>query len=377
MDSKEKSAKSCSVTAKTRYFSTIAEGKIDRANGVISGVSVVTEGEAKGWGIKIDHKTLETVLSCAKEFSSGVKVKFRHKMTGEFQSVVDEVAGVLKNFSIDGNKLRADFHFLKSLPAETKEKVFEMAEVMPDQFGFSIVFSGVSEEKNGHKFARCSDLLSTDLSDNPAANPDGLFEQKPMSKEIKYEAGDKGKHSKDCECDSCSKSMSSDEIMQAFSALTTTVTALAAKVEAKPTIAALTAKDGKTLSADDIMVRLEAADKFVADARKSVETAERSSIIKQLSAEGRVIYGEDNVAMKLEELEKMELPMLKFAARNSQIIPTIARSVFTGTGKGPQDHKGIDGKPLKGSELTSKAWESDYGDLNKMLETPVGQTVQN
>ena len=86
------------MTATTKCFATISGSAIDREKGVINGVSVITIGEAKGHGIGIDHRTLETVLQCAKEFSTGIKVKFRHGKTGEYQSVVDEVSGTLKNF---------------------------------------------------------------------------------------------------------------------------------------------------------------------------------------------------------------------------------------------------------------------------------------
>jgi hypothetical protein len=340
----------------------ISGSAIDREKGIIGGVSVITIGEAKGHGIGIDHRTLETVLQCAKEFSTGIKVKFRHGKAGEYQSVVDEVSGTLKNFSIDGNKVRADFHLFKSLPAEVKEKIFEMAETIPDQFGFSIVFSGGSEELENKKFARCEDLLSVDLTDKPAANPDGLFESKPM-KNVKYENGKDGKHSKDCECSECAKSMSSAELLEAFQTLSKTVTDLAGKINAAPTVAQLSYKDneGKEvfLSAEQIATVL--AD--VGNMKKQVADGEKANIIRQLSNESRVIFKDDGTAYKFEELEKLDIGILKFAAKNSQILPTVARAVFTGTGNGPDENKftkiGKDGKviQLEGTELMNKSYE--------------------
>jgi hypothetical protein len=354
------------MSVKTKCFSVMTGGKIDREKSIISGVSVVTEGEAKGWGIKIDRKTLETVLTCANEFASGVKVKFRHKQNGEHHSVIDETSGILKNFSIDGNKVRADFHLFKSLSQEIKDKIFEMAETIPDQFGFSLVFSGLSEEKDDQKFARCEDLLSIDLCDNPAANPDGLFESKPMSK-IKYESGDKGKHAKDCECADCVKSMSSQELLEAFQVLSKTVTALTEKLDAAPSVSSLSYKDaeGKViqLTGQEIATALSQVETM----KKKVSDTDRASILTKLSSEGRVIFNDEGVAYKLEELQKLDLNLLKFAARNSQVLPLEAKAIYTGIGDVPDEKqftkKDKDGKiiELHGSELTRKAFSQSVG----------------
>ena len=232
---------------------------------------------------------------------------------------------------------------------------------------------------SGKQYLRCHELQSIDLTGKPAANPDGLFS---MNKEIKYESGTSGKHSKDClcgECESKGKEKSMEQISTEIANLASIVNGLVTKLDAKPVVGSLTAKDkdGKEiqLSATDIITRLDAADKFVADARKSVEDSQRREIIGQLSAQGRVVFNpETNVAYKLEELEKLDLPLLKFAARNSQVIPTQARAVFTATGKETQSLTGPDGKRLTGTALTTKAWEADYGNLDKMLEAPMGQT---
>ena len=367
------------MTATTKCFSAITGSRIDREKGVIYGVSAITVGVAKGHEVYIDRATLETVKQVASEFSEGIKVKFRHGKTGEFQSVLEETVGLLKNFVIDGDKVRGDLHLLKSLAPEVKEKAFEMAETMPSQFGLSIVFCGVNETIGGKKFLRCHELQSIDLTDKPAANPDGLFS---MSKEIKYETGTSGKHSKDCLCGECEtkgKEKSFAELSGEIASLAAIVTGLVKRLDAAPAVGALTAKDGKSISADDILVRLEAADKFVADAKKTVEASERATVIGQLSAEGRVVMNpETNVAYKLEELQKLDLPLLKFAAKNSPVLPTVAKSVFTSAGNGP-DKTFVDasGKKLTGSALTSASWEADYGDLEKMITAPVGSTTAN
>ncbi|MFN7138866.1 MAG: hypothetical protein ACK4UN_05975 [Limisphaerales bacterium] len=146
---------------------TAAKGRIDATRGVITGVSVITEGPAIGHNLEIDGTTLKQVKACADAFAGGVKVKTNHG--SGFESIV----GHLKSFSIAGNKTIADLHLLKNHP--DFKKLVEMAQTMPECFGLSISFSGVRETINGKQYARCSELYSVDLVDSPAANPTGLF----------------------------------------------------------------------------------------------------------------------------------------------------------------------------------------------------------
>lgn len=152
--------------AKTALFSSF-DGIADCEDSVISGVSVITEGEAKGHGVYIDEKTLQTVKACAETYTDGVKVKVNHG------SAFDSIVGILRNFRIDGKKLLADLHLLKT--HEMCEQICEMADEMPGAFGLSIAFSGNREEIDGKQYARCEELYSVDLVDDPAANPSGLF----------------------------------------------------------------------------------------------------------------------------------------------------------------------------------------------------------
>jgi hypothetical protein len=147
------------------------QGRIDVQNAVISDVSVITIGEAKGHGMLIDEKTLEQVKQAAETYGGGLKVKTDH------YSGFNEIVGALKNFRIDGDQLRADLYLLKNHDATAR--ILEMAELMPDTFGLSISFSGQHiEDDSGTTFARCSEIYSADLVDAPAANPTGLFSAK-------------------------------------------------------------------------------------------------------------------------------------------------------------------------------------------------------
>jgi hypothetical protein len=151
------------------FFSSATGSKVNRAAGVIEGVSVITEGEAKGHGVFIDQTTLEQVKACAEQFSDGVQVKVNHG------AGFDSIVGVLRNFRIDGQKLLADLHLLKN--HEMRDRLFEIAEELPGSIGLSIAFSGGSEKIKGREYARCAELYSVDFVDRPAANPSGLFQR--------------------------------------------------------------------------------------------------------------------------------------------------------------------------------------------------------
>lgn len=143
---------------------------VDRANGVIEGVSVITSGiKARGHDLEVDDTTVAQMLSCGKEMGT-VPVKWNH------QTGADAVNGFLTNFRADGKQLRADWHLLKS--HDKYEQAMELAERMPSNIGLSAAFSGKEETKGTKKFARCSELIAVDLVAQPAANPSGLFSRR-------------------------------------------------------------------------------------------------------------------------------------------------------------------------------------------------------
>ena len=139
------------------------------------GVSVATKGEAKGHGIFLDDTTLDTLLSAATNRAGGVPVKMDHG-TGMWHMV-----GKLVDFRKDGESLRADLQLVKS--HEAFNRIVEMSETMAENFGLSASFERTDEEIGGKKFARCHQLYSVDLVDQPAANPNGLFQTSVDSQE--------------------------------------------------------------------------------------------------------------------------------------------------------------------------------------------------
>ncbi len=156
---------------KVTYFSDII-GRFDKQAGKIYGVSVITEGQAKGHDLVVDSQTLMEIKAAAESCPDGrLKTKLNHR------SGVEAVFGYLENFRVDGPKLLADLKMLKA--HKDFDQTFEQIEALPNQIGLSVAFVGKEcMGENGKKMARCREILSADLVPEPAANPTGMFEAK-------------------------------------------------------------------------------------------------------------------------------------------------------------------------------------------------------
>jgi uncharacterized protein YjiS (DUF1127 family) len=144
-------------------------GNVDKINGVVHGVSLITGGiKARGHDLYVDDITLQQLFECAQRMGQ-VPVKWNHK-TG-----ADAVNGFVTNFWIDGNKVRGDWHLLKE--HSQYKQALELADRMPQNIGLSAAFvppERLAPGDNGK--ARCEELVSVDLVAQPAANPDGLLD---------------------------------------------------------------------------------------------------------------------------------------------------------------------------------------------------------
>jgi hypothetical protein len=149
-------------------------GAIDVAQGIIRGVSLITEGPALGHGVMIDAKTLQQVKAAAESYAGGLKVKLDHN------SGAGDIIGFIDNLRIVGPKLLGDLNLLASSPH--RDYVLEIAQKIPDTFGLSIAFSGPSEASSDKltTLQRCAEIYSVDLVSEPAANPDGFFSRKVL-----------------------------------------------------------------------------------------------------------------------------------------------------------------------------------------------------
>ncbi len=162
-------------------------GRVDGAAGIIAGAAVATVGPARGHRDRLsgkplflDRRTLETVRDCAVSHGGGLKVLMNH------EAGAGDIVGVLRNFRIDGETLRADLHLLRSTPH--RAYILEVATEAPSSFGLSIAFSGRHETLGDRALARCVEIYSADLVAEPAANPNGLFSSgQPLVDGAKFE----------------------------------------------------------------------------------------------------------------------------------------------------------------------------------------------
>jgi hypothetical protein len=143
---------------------------IDADAGTISGVSLISIGEARGHrstesGMKlmVDQTTLKEVYDCCCEMGS-VKVKLDHG------SGILSTIGFVDGFGLREGKVTANLHIYDAEPEA--QRIFEIAEKNPQHMGISLEFLGVDQEDPMEKvsYARCTEVLTAALVSDPAAN---------------------------------------------------------------------------------------------------------------------------------------------------------------------------------------------------------------
>jgi len=183
----------------------IDESKVDRDAGTMMGVSLISVGPALGHGLFVDGKSLETIEDELDDAKLPAYITHRGAL---FEDRLTREVGMFSNFRIEGDRLLGDFQAFDSFREDDSRKynrLFEMAEKMPERFGLSIVFSATSawatpdgdipmgrfpnndsdrlyDENNPPEDAlfefpsiRVEEVSSADFVDSPAANQRGLF----------------------------------------------------------------------------------------------------------------------------------------------------------------------------------------------------------
>ena len=168
-------------------------GKVDRENRVIYGVSIITANrEALGHFMYIDETTVDQVVEQGASFSKGIKARFDHPnpCEGSFGTEL----GRFKNFRREGEKAVADLYLNESADngkvKNAATYVMDLAEEDSDQFATSIVFEMAEaytpkkedyteqdqsdENVFWYPHARVKNLTHVDTVNQGAAN-DGLF----------------------------------------------------------------------------------------------------------------------------------------------------------------------------------------------------------
>ena len=138
------------------------EARLEEDSTVIPNVYILSQGEARGHDLFIDKTSIEKAYELMSKAPNGVKVKMNHN------SGLDQILGFARNPRIEGDKLLADLHLLKSSPHYALVK--EMANEAPDQFGVSLAFLNESETIGGKDYIRPQRIESADLVSSPASN---------------------------------------------------------------------------------------------------------------------------------------------------------------------------------------------------------------
>ena len=169
-------------------FNTEGSGKVDKENGEITGISVISTPEAKGHDLKINEESIKSFF----EATEGKQIKAYY--THEDNEALDSI-GLWDNFQVieDGEytKLTADFSALNSWKEHHQaeyDAFFELAEKAPEAFGVSAEFTGETffyqdgeavnfsgQEGVEEIYARAINVSAFSIVAEPAANPTGLF----------------------------------------------------------------------------------------------------------------------------------------------------------------------------------------------------------
>ena len=185
-------------------------GGAERA-GLISGMAIITRGEALGHGLWIDATFLTQTAAAINATPSGAKSRFTHP--GLSGDGLGKQLGRVRGATVDGDCVRGDLHFSLSSHStpdgDLARYVLDLAVEDPAAFGNSIAFKhdAAAEEAfalaHGAEWvddpdfgrvlsfeffespdpdnvrnlphARLASLRAVDVVDEPAANPAGLF----------------------------------------------------------------------------------------------------------------------------------------------------------------------------------------------------------
>jgi len=172
---------------------------VDRENGVIYGLAVISVGEALGHTAWVDKTMIAQVVELGNLAENGIKSRFTHP--GLSSDGLGTLLGPISNFRLseNGQAVLGDLEFIdaayNSPEGDLANYVMDLAEQSPQFAGLSIVFdpdfdsqeafikenggerfqSPDTENKNNFEHMRVAKLLATDVVDDPAANPKGLF----------------------------------------------------------------------------------------------------------------------------------------------------------------------------------------------------------
>jgi hypothetical protein len=299
----------------------LSDTQVNKEQGTMSSVALISAGPALGHGLYVDSKSLEMI----EDELDGVRLPAYITHQGAiFEDRLTREIGLFDNFRIEGDRLLGDFQAFESFMEDDARKynrLFELAEKMPERFGLSIVFSAnaawatesgdveTAEKPDDALFdfpsIRVEEVSSADFVDTPAANDRGLFSKidtKPTNKMTKAELIELNK-----------------DLEEQNKSLALSVTEAEALIEELQ----ISFKDKDSLEEEEIEdaeESVEDAEESVEDAEESVEDAEEEVVEESEEEEMResktlpdarpmeeqIEELEKDIASKLEEIEELK-----------------------------------------------------------------------
>jgi len=190
--------------------------------GMISNVSLITEGEALGHYAWIDSEfTAQVGAAMSAKADQGIKSRFTHP--GMSSDGLGRMLGRINNGRVEGNQVIGDLNFSKSSHSTPDGDLAEYVSMLVAEdssaAGLSIVFdedvdaeiallveNGAEikiDPHDGHEYVdmtnfqspdpanvnnyyhvRLQELRAADIVDEPAANPNGMFDSAPVARNI-------------------------------------------------------------------------------------------------------------------------------------------------------------------------------------------------
>jgi len=302
----------------------LSETQVNKERGTMSSVALISIGPALGHGLYIDEKSLEMI----EDELDGVRLPAYITHHGAiFEDRLTREIGMFNNFRIEGDRLLGDFQAFESFMEDESKKfnrLFELAEKMPERFGLSIVFSAnvawatesgdvETEERPDdalfdYPSIRVEEVSSADFVDTPAANDRGLFSKidtKPTNKMTKAELIELNK---DLEEKNKSLALSVTEAEALVEELQISFKDKASLVEEEIEDAEESVEDAEESveDAEESVEDAEDAEDVVAEESEEEEMRESKTLPDVRPMEEQIEELEKDIASKLEEIEELK-----------------------------------------------------------------------
>lgn len=303
----------------------ITETQVDKESGTMTSVSLISVGPALGHGLFVDSKSLETI----EDELDGTKLPAYITHRGAlFEDRLTREIGMFNNFRIEGDRLLGDFQAFDSFREDDSRKynrLFEMAEKMPERFGLSIVFSAdtawstsegdvsTDEKPDNALFEfpsiRVEEVSSADFVDSPAANERGLFD--------KIDNINTRKMTK-AELIELTESLEAEKVSLQEQANQASVDKLDAEAELE---GAKSSYEDKETELEALKAELEERQKEIEDLKAKLEEHEEEMAKKDEA----ISEHEEDIAKKDEELEANEEEEEKIKAESAELSSKVVK----------------------------------------------------